>query len=162
MPFIREILNFMENHTPALPEVMSPTSETGRARWDRSAFRLHALAMNPDLAVMGSVPALEPAEGDLPVHWVLLDPVLASIVRSSVSHQKEIARLKGSAAASEGQLVADILLRLGLESVEEPHRPLACARFGARLLWRSAALTLTQHWDMEKAAQSQRPGRSRA
>lgn len=150
----------MENHTPALPEVMSPKPVAGRARWDRSAFRLHALAMNPDPAAMGSVPALEPAEGDLPVHWVLLDPVLASIVCSSVSHQKEIARLKGS-AASEAQLVADILLRLGLESVKEPSRPLACARFAARLLWRSAALTLTQHWDMEMAAQSRRRGRGR-
>ncbi len=152
----------MENHVPALLQgATSPKSETREARWDRSAFRLHALAMNPDLAAMASTPALEPAEADLPLHWVLLDPVLASIVHSSVSYQQEIARLTGSAAANETQLVADVLVRLGVAGTREPRGAFACTHFAARLLWRSAALTITQHREMERAAQARRPGWSR-
>jgi hypothetical protein len=153
----------MENPVTALPQgATSPKSETREARWDRSAFRLHGLAMNRDLAAMASTPVLEPAQADPPLHWVLLDPVLASIVHSCVSHQKEITRLKGVVAAvSETQLVADVLVLLGVAGTSEPRGALACAHFAARLLWRSAALTVTQHREMERAAQARRPGWSR-
>jgi hypothetical protein len=152
----------MENHVPALLQTAtSPKSETREARWDRSAFRLHALAMNRDLAVIASTPALEPAKADLPLHWVLLDPGLASIVHSSVSHQQEIARLKGLPAVSETQLVADVLVRLGVAGTIEPRGTFAYSHFAARLLWRSAALTITQHREMERAAQARRAGWSR-
>ncbi len=152
----------MENHVPALlQDATSPKSETREARWDRSAFRLHALAMNPDLAAMASTAALEPAEADLPLHWVLLDPVLASIAHSSVSHQKEIARLTGLPAVNETLLVADVLVRLGVAGTIEPRGAFACTHFAARLLWRSAALTITQHREMERAAQARRAGWSR-
>lgn len=69
----------MEKHIPAPSPATAPEAECQRVRWERSAFRLHTLAMNPDLASMGSPSTDESGEAELPVHWMLLDPVLAPI-----------------------------------------------------------------------------------
>lgn len=152
----------MEKHAPALPAVPAQEVECQHLRWDRSAFRLHTLAMNPDLLVLGSLATLQSDEGEPPVHWMMLDPLLAPIVHSGVTHEKELARWTGQPLAGDAQLVAGILVRLGLSGVEEPCTAPAFALFSIRLLWHSAALTIAQHRDMERAAQARRPGRSPA
>ena len=152
----------METHAPALPAVTAQEVECQHLRWDRSAFRLHTLAMNPDLLVLGSLATLESCEGELPVHWIMLDPLLAPIVRSCVAHERELARWTGQPLTGDAQLAAGILVRLGLAGVAEPRTAPAFALFAIRLLWHSAALTLGQHWDMERAAQARRSGRSAA
>jgi hypothetical protein len=152
----------MEKHAPALPAVTALEDECQRLRRDRSAFRLHTLSMNPHLLVMASSVTPDSGKGDLPVHWMLLDPLLAPVVHSSVAHEKELARWAGRTLACDAQLAAGVLVRLGLAGVTEPRTAPACALFAIRLLWRSAALTIAQHWDMERAAQARRTGGSHA
>lgn len=114
--------------------------------------------MNPDLLVMGSSGTPDAGSGALPVHWMLLDPLLAPVVHSSVAHERELARWAGQTLAGDGQLAASVLVRLGLAGVPEPRTAPACALFAVRLLWRSAVLTIGQHWQMERAAQARRTG----
>jgi hypothetical protein len=152
----------MDKHTAPLPLAPSQEDTNRRTRWDRAAFRLHALSMNPELAVLGSLSAVEAPGGELPVHWMLLDPALASIVRSAAANQKELARWRGLSHGSDAQLAAEILVRLGLSGVTEPASGPAWALFTMRLIWRSACMTIAQHRDMERAAQARRPRRSLA
>lgn len=152
----------MEKPAPALPAVTALEDEYQRLRRDRSAFRLHTLAMNPNLLILGSLATPAAGEAEPRVHWMLLDPLLAPIVRLSVANEKEIAQWKVLAAACDAQLAAGILIRLGLAGVTEPRTASACASFAIRLLWRSAILSIVQHREMERAAQARRPGRSHA
>lgn len=117
--------------------------------------------MNPEPAVMASRSAVQSPDSALPAHWIRLDRVPGTILHSTVTHQEDIARLRGLAVGSDVQLALDILVRLVVAGVTEPRGIPACTLLAMRLLWRSAVLT-RQHRDMERAAQALRPGRSNA
>jgi hypothetical protein len=140
----------MEKHARAL----TATQHGPGPRWDQSAFRLHTLAMNPDLAVMASLASVESREDAPPVHWMQQDPVLAPILKSALAQEKSIARMRGANLASDSQTSADILVRLGMSRATEPKGIVACISFALR--------TISQHRDMESAAHARRPGRSNA
>ena len=115
--------------------------EAGNPRLGYSAFRLNALALNADLATLGTA---GPASTTYQVHWIMEMEHLSSMVRSVAGEMRKLAQLQGTPVPCMEQLAAEAIADLGYALTPRPASTMAHLRFllglTVRCIARSTAL----------------------
>lgn len=134
-------MNTQTTHFSAHDLPVPAVHEAGSPRLGYSAFRLDALALNADLATLGTAgPASTTDQG----HWIMETEHLSAMVLSVAGEMRKLAQLRGLPVPETEQLAAEAIAALGYALTPRPASTLAHLRFllglTVRCLARSTAL----------------------